>query len=383
VRLPDWASGFSHRLFAGLAEFQRRKGYFQLHFDQPSGGDLPTVRIDKHWRGDGLLVYRYTADEAVAWSQQGIRVVNLSCEQPRQGAGFPRVTIDNELAGKMAAAHLASLGLRDFAYVHESAREYSAERLNGFEEGVRMVGGKLHVVNVPASSYPLASRSARIERTMVRQIRELPMPCGIFAKDDIAAVWTIKVLDKLGVNCPNRAAVLGIDDDVVFCHATDPPLSSIRYPGEEIGFAAAELLHRMMTGERPPPDTRIRIRPGPVAVRESTGQVILSDPVMVKALMFIRHESPLRAVTVNETAGAAGVSREMLRLKFQQFLGRTPKEESDRVRMGILTERMRDPAKTLDQIAWDSGFAGSGELNRFFQRMSGIAPGRFRKQGKG
>ena len=71
IRLPEWAAGFGYRLFAGLTEFQRAGQRFELHFDQPSGGDLPPAPVDKDWHGDGLIVYRYTEEEARRWTKRG------------------------------------------------------------------------------------------------------------------------------------------------------------------------------------------------------------------------------------------------------------------------------------------------------------------------
>src|SRR5690606_32077411 len=82
VRLPEWSTGFSFRIFAGLTDFQRQKEAFQLVFDQPSGGDLPPAPVDASWDGDGLIVFRHTAEEGEAWRKRGIAVVNLSTETP-------------------------------------------------------------------------------------------------------------------------------------------------------------------------------------------------------------------------------------------------------------------------------------------------------------
>jgi LacI family transcriptional regulator len=129
VRLVDWAQGFGNRLYGGILDFLREGHSFEMEFVQPSGGDLPPVVIDEHWEGDGLLVFRYTPAEALAWKKKGIKVVNLSVEQPAKGTVFPRVTLDNPAAGRMAAEHLLGLGLREFAFLHDPARGYSKERM--------------------------------------------------------------------------------------------------------------------------------------------------------------------------------------------------------------------------------------------------------------
>ncbi|MCW1925081.1 DNA-binding transcriptional regulator [Luteolibacter arcticus] len=383
VRLPEWATGFVFRVFEGLIDFQRSHGaYVEMHFDQPSGGDLPAAPIDEHWQGDGLLVFRYTAAEAAEWKERKIAVVNLSTEFPGEDPDFPRVTMDNVRVGRMAVEHLASLGLRDFAYVHESTRRYSLERLEAFEAAVPEVGGRFHRIDVPVASYPLAVRPKRIERCISVPLASLPKPCGIFCKDDIMAVWVMRVLKTLGLRCPEEMPVLGVSDDIVFCHTTTPAMSSISYPGRRIGRAAAELLHRMMNGEKIPPRHRVTVPPAGLARRESTGRVILSDPVVTRALDHLRENIVQKGISVDALARRTGVSRELLRQRFHAALGRSPKEEIERLRCLRVCDYLHRTTYTLESIAEECGFSGPDDVCRFIKRMTGKTPGKIRAEAK-
>ncbi|BCU75707.1 XylR family transcriptional regulator [Luteolibacter sp. LG18] len=380
VRLPEWSTGFSFRIFAGLTDFQRQNAPFQLFFNQPSGGDLPATVIDETWDGDGLIVFRYTAEEGRAWKARGISVVNLSAEIPEGGPVFPRVTLDNAKVGAMAADHLAALGLRDFCYIHESTRRYSEARWKGFEEAVKAAGGRSHRIDIPVSAFPEDIRVRRIRETMRGPLSKLPRPCGIFTKDDIAAVWTITALAELGIRCPEEMPVLGVDDDIVFCHTTQPPLSSISYPGRHIGFEAAKLLHRMLSGEVPKgTDHHQAIAPAGVVSRESTRHVILKDPVVTKALAVIRREVPRTNIQVAEVARLCGVSRELLRQRFQDQLQYSPKDEIKRLRLRHLIEVLTTTDWTLEAIAENCGYSGAEEICRFIKRNTGKTTGEIRK----
>lgn len=379
IRLPEWSTGFAFRLFEGLLDFQRNETALELHFDQPSGGDLPPEPVDEDWIGDGLIVFRHTTEEAAAWKTRGIPVVNLSAEIPGTEPDFPSVTVDNQLVGRVAAEHLEALGVRDFAYVHESTRRYSKERLTAFREAVERNGGRFHQIDVPASSWPAASRPERIERAMWVSLANLPRPCGVFTKDDIAAVWTLRTMRKVGIRCPDEMPLLGVSDDIVFCHTTDPPLSSIPYPARRIGLTAARLLVRMMAGEVIAPDHRVLIPPGPVAARESTRRVILSDAVVTRALEIIQRESPCRLLEVRELCRLVGVSRENLRQRFHAALGRCPKSEIERYRCRNLCELLRTTDLTLEVLAETCGFSGPDDLCRFVKRTTGTTPGGIRK----
>lgn len=381
IRLLDWSQGFGYRLFPGILEVARSGTDLELVFEQPSGGDIAPVVIDENWEGDGLLVYRYTAVEAAAWARKGISVVNLSTEYPANGRVLPRVTIDNEAAGQMAAQHLMTLGLRRFAYWHDPHRRYSMERLEGFRRELEREGYGTQVFEIPASHYSDRERASKIEGLAWRLLAKLEPPVGLFTKDDISAVCAVRALATLGLRCPEDVPVLGVADDMVHCSITQPALSSVRFPGRQIGSKAIQLLLSMMRGEKVADETRILVKPVQLTVRESTGLVELPDEVVTKAMRFIRAKIPERGVSVDELCRAAGVSRELLRQRFQGMLGRTPKDEIDRQRAQIVCEYLRQTNWTIDRIAGDLGFGAADELCRFFKRTMKVTPSEYRRGG--
>ncbi len=380
VRLVDWAQGFGNRIYGGILDFLREGHSFEMEFVQPNGGDLPPVAIDEHWEGDGLLVFRYTPAEARAWKRRNIKVVNLSMEQPSKGAVFPRVTLDNRAAGRMAAEHLSGLGLRDFAFLHDPARTYSKERMEGFIHRLAQDGRGCRVLEIPSSSFPSKIRARQIASMAWRLMAGLPSPCGLFAKDDISGVTAIRALKQAGLRVPEDVPVLGVSDDIVYCLTTTPALSSVRFPGREIGRAAAELLHRMMEGENVPADTRIAIEPPGITVRESTGRVELADPVVTRAMNFIRQRPLDQPVDTETLCREVGASREQVRQRFHATLGRTPKQEIDRVRGERIAELLRRTNWTLECLAEHCGFSGGDELCRFIKRVTGRTPGELRRR---
>ena len=144
--------------------------------------------------------------------------------------------------------------------------------------------------------------------------------------------------------------MLGVSDDVVFCHTTVPAMSSIAYPGRRIGRAAADLLHRMMNREKIPPRHRVTVPPAGLAQRESTGRVILDDPVVTRALDHLRENILRKGISVDALARKAGVSRELLRQKFHAALGRSPKEEIERLRCLRVCDYLHRTNFTLEAI---------------------------------
>jgi LacI family transcriptional regulator len=379
VRLIDWAQGFGNRIYGGILDYLREGHTFELEFVQSSGGDLPPVVIDEHWEGDGLLVFRYTPAEAQAWKKRGIKVVNLSAERAAKGSHFPRVTLDNRAAGQLAAEHLLGMGLREFAFLHDPARLYSKERMDGFIRRLAQDGHGCRVLEIPSSTFPPKIRARQIANMAWRLMAALPAPCGLFAKDDISGVTAIRALKQAGLRVPEDIPVLGVSDDIVYCLTTTPALSSIRFPGKAIGRAAAQLLHRMMEGEAVGADTRIEVTPPGITVRESTGRVELADPVVTRAMNFIRQCPPGMVVDAERLCREVGASREQIRQRFHAALGRTPKQEIDRVRSERVAELLRRTDWTLERLAEHCGFSGGDELCRFMKRVTGTTPGGIRK----
>jgi len=207
----------------------------------------------------------------------------------------------------------------------------------------------------------------------------LPRPCGVLVKDDIAGIFTLRLMKKLDIICPDEMPVLGVMNDIGFCHAAHPPLSSISYPAQKIGYIAADLLMQIMHGEKIPSDYRIVVPPDSLSSRESTRHVILEDEVVTRALNYIRHIIPTQPLSVAELSQVVGISREGLRQRFLKSIERSPKQEIQRLRCHYVTEHLKNSDATLDEISLKCGFSGSDEVCRFIKRMTGKTPRKIRK----
>ena len=255
--------------------------------------------------------------------------------------------------------------MRNLAFWHDPDRNSSCERWEAFARFGRRVGCRVDLIEVPACRHPPEQRAAEIERRAWPQLLRLPQPCGLFTKDDIAAVWTLRLCRMAAVSCPADLAVLSVNDDPALCYTSTPPLSSIRFPGRKIGQVAAELLHQLMTGEAEDRGQRIRVAPGPLISRESTGMPTPGDPVVAKALDAIRTAPPNLALSVPSLCEMLGVSREVLRKRMQKSIESSPKQEIDRVRLMRLKMALITRDSTLDSLAQEFDFTGAEELCRF------------------
>ena len=78
------------------------------------------------------------------------------------------------------------------------------------------------------------------------------VPTAFFASSDLMAIVAINILYKNKLSIPEDVAVIGISDiDIV--KYTNPPLTTVHIPTEEIGVVAADMLLARMTGYDLPP----------------------------------------------------------------------------------------------------------------------------------
>lgn len=78
------------------------------------------------------------------------------------------------------------------------------------------------------------------------------MPTAFFASSDLMAIVAINILFKNKLAIPQDVAVVGISD-IDMAKYTNPPLTTVHIPTEDIGTVAADMLLARMTGYDLPP----------------------------------------------------------------------------------------------------------------------------------
>jgi LacI family transcriptional regulator len=154
------------------------------------------------------------------------------------GTGIPSVTAEDVSGGELAAAHLADLGHRRVAQLtgHQDVRPFF-DRSVGFRRAAEERG--LSVVDFDAeASDPNPAAGAELTELLLSAGGEIPT--AIFAHNDAMAIGALDVLKARGLDCPADVSVLGFND-APFSDHVNPSLTTIGFPGERIGIAAAEL----------------------------------------------------------------------------------------------------------------------------------------------
>lgn len=386
IRHPVWSS-YGPQIMAGVVDFMREQEPWRLATENDSYGEMEAVKIDREWHGDGLILFRATEDELAEFRRRGQAVVLTSTEGP--DLGFPRVVPDNQQTGRLAAEHLIECSVPHFAFLARGEtfyreaqfapglRRYARERLGGFRS--KLAEYSMEPVVHYLKGRPLWKDQTwrEVETEVMAFLDLLPRPCGLFVVDDSLGAVVLRAADRLGIQVPGELAVIGFGDDPGYCFATFPALSSIAYPGREIGRKAAAMLWQQMNGEAPAP-ARTEVPVQTVASRESSDTLAIEDAEIRDLVGFIRRRAPHEALRVAELADLTTLSMTTIKARFAAVLGHGPKQEIQRVRLRHLKHLLEDHRLSLAEIARLMQFGTAHELSRFFLGETGQRPTDFR-----
>jgi LacI family transcriptional regulator len=227
-----------------------------------------------------------------------------------------------------------------------------------------------------AATFTTPTWTERQQQELADWIHQLPKPVGIMACTDQLGFWLLDACDRAGVDVPDEVAVIGVENDESLCEMANPPMSSVWFDAERIGYQAARLLDRMMRGQSPPPPETL-YPPGGIVTRRSSDIIAVDDEMVGRALHFIRDHAD-RNLRVGEVAEAVFVSRSVLERRMRQTIGRSPKAEIIRVRLQLVQDYLLSSSLTLTEIAERTVFHHPQYLAELFKKKLGQTPGQFR-----
>jgi LacI family transcriptional regulator len=221
-------------LMALIAETQDDHGRMSRVLNNLAARRVDAVIVTGARSGDERLLRKV---------QQQVPVVLAVRHLP--GAGIPAITHDDERGGRLAADHLLGLGHRRIAQL-SGPRDISSfiERGAGFRSLLHDKG--IEVVEADDTArHPILTEGRRLMELLLAQHEELPT--AIFAHNDLMAFGALEALGKHGISCPKDVAIVGYNDTPMTAF-TNPPITTIRLPGYELGRMAADTAAMLIEG---------------------------------------------------------------------------------------------------------------------------------------
>ncbi len=367
VIMASPTSGHGRDLIRGVSRFAKAIGDWHL---LPVKADLDTVHNLKGWRPDGVIGLA-SPEIAAVFKKMKTRLINVS----GVAADAPQVCTDSYAIGTLAAEALLERGFRTFAF-YGTPNDLSRQRLAGFKETVNKHGFAVEVHLVPLNRSKTNWDWENIQQELTAWIRNLPKPVGVMSFNDERGSRLLQACSRCGVRVPQEVAVIGVDNDEIYCSITTPPLASVRCNFQKVGFTAARLMHEWIGGNTPPNVTLIP--PVSVVVRESCDTIAIDDPSVAAALNFIRR-SAHQPITVEDLLEEVATSRRTLERQFARILGTSPRAVIRRVQLDRAKVILRDTHLKVSIVAERSGFLDAKVFAAAFKKEVGQSPSEYRK----
>jgi DNA-binding LacI/PurR family transcriptional regulator len=187
---------------------------------------------------DGALLVSLHGDDPLpaAMAQRGMPVVVGG--RPPRAAPVSYVDVDNVEGARAAVAHLVGSGRRVVAHIGGPPdMSVGVDRLAGYRLAVAAAGIEPDERLAASSDFTQQGGADAMRRILDQR----PDVNAVFAASDLMAAGAVQVLRDAGRRIPHDVAVVGFDDSPIAA-TSDPPLTSVRQPIEEMGREMVRLL---------------------------------------------------------------------------------------------------------------------------------------------
>jgi LacI family transcriptional regulator len=371
--LIDTSSSWGRDLIHGVSVYVKQRGNWVL--DLEYGGRFEKARLPASWRGDGVIARVTNSRIAREIIRSGRPAVNVSWYS--YGAPhIPRCTNNEESCGRLMAEYLLRRGFRSFAYFGPSRQQrpgYCDRVKEAFVHTLAEAGCR-------CALWPHQNRKSKGSSNgeIAHWLYDHPQPVGVGVWGDHIGRHVAELCRIASLSIPEQVAIISAEYDALMNSLSRPPLTTIDYMADRVGYEAAALLDRMMDGH-PAPAEDVLIDAMGVITRQSTEVVAVADVRVAAALSLIR-QSVHKPVHVNYLLKELGVTRRSLEQEFRKVLGRSIAEEIRGARLDRVKQMLRDTAAPVSTVASACGFHHPEVLTRSFRRAFGLSPSDYRRQ---
>lgn len=248
VLIPDLTNPLFPPIVLGIDDRLTRDGYTPLLVNTGSDPARERASIDAMLarQVDGFIAAtaRLDIQPLAAAMATGLPVVLVN--RTFEDGSISACTVDDRKGTELAVRHMIELGHERIAYVGGPQNVSTGHRRYlGFMAAMEAAGLALPPERV---SFAGAFTEVAGARACAEVLRADPTVTAIITANDRLAIGCYDTLRQEGLGCPDDVSIVGFND-MMFIDRLRPPLSSVRVPQREIGYAAADLLLEQLTNQ--------------------------------------------------------------------------------------------------------------------------------------
>jgi LacI family transcriptional regulator len=270
VLLHELNSNFITSVLAGIEKVTTEAGYDIIiaHSAENYEKEVANALNLFHKRVDGVIAsLSFTTkglDHFKLFFEKGIPVIFF--DRVEENSENTHVIIDNYRCGYIATEHLIAQGCKRIVTLTANLkRNVYAQRHRGYTDA-------LFDAHIPydKSLVIVKDLSEGSALEAAGEILKLdPRPDGLFVTNDFIAAVCMQELKRNGIKVPEDIAIVGFNNDVI-SKIIDPQLSTINYPGRDMGEITARNLIDHLKG---------------------VGNIATTNRIIIKSELIIRESS--------------------------------------------------------------------------------------------
>ncbi|WP_158797746.1 LacI family DNA-binding transcriptional regulator [Pedobacter sp. L105] len=249
VIVPRLNSYFISAMLAGIEKELNSAGYNMLISQslELEENEVKYAKAMMHNRVDGLIVALAANTSNLDHFDEYIRhqIPLLFVDRVIENEDFNKVVINNLKAGYDMTSHLIGQGCKSIVHLTGNLmRNVYQDRKAGYQKA-------LAEHEIPYEEKLVLETDLTEESSIkaAKQILNMKIrPDALFVANDLSAVICMKVFKDAGLQIPQDIAVAGFNNDIS-SRISEPMLTTINYPGEEMGKIAARHLISQINGD--------------------------------------------------------------------------------------------------------------------------------------
>lgn len=250
VIIPRMNSNFMSAVLAGMEKVANEASYNLIISQSLESAQKEVMNVKTMFnnRVDGLMISLSFDTSDVSHFDILLKkgVPLLFFDRVMEHPQCTSIVIDNKKAGYQATKHLIEQGCKNIIHITgQLRRNVYADRLSGYRSALDEFGIKFNESNIWITTLDEQSGIDAAEKIMEMEHR----PDGVFAANDTCAVSCMSVLKNSGIRIPEDIAFIGFNNDPI-SRVIEPNLSTINYPGFEMGeIAASKIISHLRSTE--------------------------------------------------------------------------------------------------------------------------------------